>query len=95
MTDSRRLTPQAAAMLAADPGPYLSCEACFQLLDRYVEGVLDSSPPAASDPQLAAMPAHLASCAACREEAATVLLLVAEDRGVDGEARLAQLGMSG
>jgi hypothetical protein len=42
---------------------------------------------------LAAMPAHLASCAACREEAATVLLLVAEDRGVDGQALLSQLGV--
>ena len=93
MTDSRRLTPQAAAMLAADPGPYLSCEACFQLLDRYVEGVLDDGAEQASDLQLAAMPPHLASCAACREEAATVLLLVAEDNGVDGEARLAELGL--
>ena len=86
MTDSRRLTPRAAAMLAADPGPYLSCEACFELLDRYVERVLDGTSPIASDLELAAMPAHLASCAACREEAATMLLLVAEDRGVDGPA---------
>jgi hypothetical protein len=95
MTSSRRLTLQAAAMLAADPGPYLSCEACFRLLDRYVEDVLAGANGASSDPELAAMPAHLASCAACREEAATVLLLVAEDRGVDGEARLAQLGLLG
>ena len=95
MTDSRQLTPQAAAMLAADPGPYLSCEACFRLLDRYVEGVLDDTIRETADSELAAMPAHIASCAACREEAATVLLLVAEDRGLDGEARLAELGMFG
>jgi hypothetical protein len=78
-------------MLASDPGPYLSCEACFRLLDQYVEGVLAGGSPAASDSELAAMPAHIASCAACREEAATVLLLVAEDRGRDGEALLSQL----
>ena len=94
MTGSRRLTPQAAAMLAADPGPYLSCEACFQWLDRFVEGVLDGGVPAATEPELAAMPAHLASCAACQEEAATVLLLVAEDRGADGDALLAELGLA-
>lgn len=87
-----RLTPRAAAMLASDPGPYLSCETCFRLLDQYVEGVLDSEAPGAADPELAAMPAHLASCAACREEAATVLLLVADDRGLDGEALLGRLG---
>jgi bacterioferritin-associated ferredoxin len=93
MTDqlgnNSRLTPRAAAMLASDPGPYLSCEACFRLLDQYVEDVVDNGRRVATDPELAAMPAHLASCAACREEAATVLLLVAEDRGVDGEALLA------
>jgi hypothetical protein len=97
MTDqlgnNSRLTPRAAAMLASDPGPYLSCEACFRLLDQYVEDLLDSGVRAAADPELAAMPAHLASCAACREEAATVLLLVAEDRGLDGEAFVAGLGI--
>jgi hypothetical protein len=95
MTDQRgnssRLTARAAAMLASDPGPYLSCEACFRLLDQYVEGVVDGRPAMRTDPELAAMPAHLASCAACREEAATVLLLVAEDRGLDGAALLAGL----
>jgi hypothetical protein len=94
MTASRRLTPEAAARLAADPGPYLSCEACFELLDRYAENALDRSAFLPTDPELAAMPTHLASCAACREEAATVLLLLAEDRGLDGDARLAELGLS-
>ena len=89
-----RLTPRAAAMLASDPGPYLSCDACFRLLDQHVEDVLDNGARASTDPELAAMPAHLASCAACREEAATVLLLVAEDRGLDGAALLTELDVT-
>ncbi len=94
MSEARRLTRPAARMLASDPGPYLSCEECFRLLDRHVEGVLDGRPADATDPELAAMPAHLASCAACRDEAETVLLLAAEDRGLDGGALLDQLALS-
>jgi bacterioferritin-associated ferredoxin len=73
-------------MLTSDPGPYLSCETCFRLLDQYVEDALGVGTTAATDPELAAMPGHLASCAACREEAETLLQLVAEDHGLDAEA---------
>ena len=44
-----------------DPG----CEACFALLDRYADAVLDGRPAAELFPEVAA---HLLDCAACRED---------------------------
>ena len=81
MTD-RPLTTDALRMLTTDPGPWLSCDDCFRLVDRYVEALLsDAAEP--TPPELAAMPAHLSGCSACAEEAATLLLLAATDEGVD------------
>lgn len=76
------LPPEALRRLTTDPGPWLSCDDCFRLVDRYVDGLLVSAEPP-SDPELAAMPAHLAGCSACSEEARTLLLLAAEDSGMD------------
>ena len=64
------------------PGPWLSCDDCFRLVDRYVEALLaGTTEPFPSD--LGAMPAHLSGCSACRDEATTLLLLAATDTGVD------------
>jgi hypothetical protein len=68
--------------LTTDPGPWLSCDDCFRLVDRYVEALLAGAAPE-TDSRLAAMPAHLAGCAACSEEATTLLLLAAADAGLD------------
>ena len=43
------------------------------------------------DAELAAMPAHLAGCSACAEEATTLLLLAAEEAGIDPDAALRRL----
>jgi len=61
MTDHDRLI---AALLGPD-GPELTCEECFEQLDRYVDVTL-----AAADPDLAVpgMRAHLEGCPACRED---------------------------
>ena len=80
MTD-RPLSTQALRTLTTDPGPWLSCDDCFRLVDRYVEDLLTETPE--PDPELAAMPAHLSGCSACREEAATLLVLAAIDAGID------------
>jgi hypothetical protein len=78
----RPLPPAALRQLTTDPGPWLSCDDCFRLVDRYVEGLLaDGAHP--DHPDLAAMPAHLVGCSACSEEAATLVLLAAADAGVD------------
>jgi hypothetical protein len=48
------------------PGrPEVTCDECFDLLDRYVELELEPRDPDASLP---GMRAHLDGCPACREE---------------------------
>ena len=80
------LTPQAARRLTLDTEPYLSCDDCFDLVDRYVEALL-SDP----DHDLPAMRIHLAGCAACAEEARSLVGLVAEQDGLDPAAALRRL----
>jgi hypothetical protein len=92
MTD-RPLKPEALRMLTTDPGPWLSCDDCFRLVDRYVERLLSAAadPP---DQDLAAMPAHLSGCSACREEASTLLVLAATEAGADPAEALYRLRTS-
>ncbi len=91
MTAADRPLPTGALRrLTSDPGPWLSCDDCFRLVDRYVEELLaDSSEP--PDPELATMPAHLSGCPACDEEATTLLLLAAGEAGIDPERALERL----
>jgi hypothetical protein len=91
MTAADRPLPTVALRrLTTDPGPWLSCDDCFRLVDRYVEGLLiEGTEPLSVE--LAAMPAHLSGCSACSEEAATLLLLAATDAGIDPAAALRRL----
>lgn len=76
---SRELTAEAARLLTLSTEPWLSCEDCFELMDLYVETML-------ADPdtdQLPEMRVHLDGCAACAEEAESLLVLVAEQDGLD------------
>jgi hypothetical protein len=86
----RPLSSEALHLLTTDPGPWLSCDDCFRLVDRYVEVLLadQAEPPAG---ELAAMPAHLSGCSACAEEATTLLLLAAADEGLDPAPALQRL----
>jgi hypothetical protein len=81
------LSPQAARRLTLDTEPYLSCDDCFNLVDGYVEALL-----ADPDHDLPAMRAHLAGCAACAEEARSLVLLVAGQDGLDPAPALRRLG---
>ena len=78
----RPLATDAVRRLTIDPGPWLSCDDCFRLVDRYVEALLTTGEEPTS-PELAAMPSHLSGCSACSEEATTLLLLAATDLGID------------
>lgn len=72
-----------AALLG--PGePELSCEDCFELLDRYVDVTL-----AAGDADLAVpgMRAHLIGCPACHDDFDSVLAFAAEVGDVGPPAR--------
>jgi hypothetical protein len=52
------------ALLGPD-GPELTCEACFEELDRYVDLQLAGADAEAAVP---GMSAHLAGCPACRDD---------------------------
>jgi len=89
--ESRPLTPEAARLLTLSTEPWVSCDECFELVDVYVERLLD-------DPATAAMPgllAHLWGCAACAEEAESLLLLVARQDGRDPGPAVARLRAPG
>jgi hypothetical protein len=60
--------------LLGPAGPELSCEACFEHVDRYVELELAGADAEAAMPGMAA---HLTGCPACAEEHATLRELVA------------------
>jgi hypothetical protein len=86
----RPLSTDALRLLTTDPGPWLSCDDCFRLVDRYVDVLLSGGAEPISA-ELAAMPAHLSGCSACAEEATTLLLLAAGDVQVDPAQALRRL----
>ena len=53
------------ARLLGPAGPELTCEACFEHLDRYVELERAGADPNAAVPGMAA---HLEGCPACAED---------------------------
>jgi hypothetical protein len=53
------------ARLIGPPGPELTCEQCFDQLDRYVELELAGSD---ADAAIPGMDAHLEGCPACAED---------------------------
>jgi predicted anti-sigma-YlaC factor YlaD len=57
-------------------GPELGCDACFEMLDRYVELELAGGDAEAAVP---GMHAHLDGCPACREEHESLRALVASE----------------
>lgn len=78
--------------------PYLSCEECFDLMDRFVETMLADRGPSIGGAagsidviRFASMQAHLAGCPACAEETATLVELAAADSGVDPARALRSL----
>jgi hypothetical protein len=56
-------------------GPELTCEACFEHVDRFVERELRDS-AAAAEAAVPGMSAHLDGCPACAEEHAVLRSLV-------------------
>lgn len=64
------------ARLLGPAGPELSCDECFEQIDRYVE--LEAA-GADADALVAGMRAHLEGCEACREEHIALLALVQDE----------------
>ena len=63
--------------LLGPEGPEVTCEQCFELLDRYVELELSG---ARADEQVPGMRAHLDGCSACDEDHGSLLAYVSAAR---------------
>lgn len=73
---SERQDPQPAELiggLLGPAGPELSCEQCFEQLDRYVELELAG---ADADAAVPGMRSHLHGCPACEEDHRSLLAFV-------------------
>ena len=81
MNESEPAHEQLLARLLGPAGPELTCEECFEMLDRYVELELAS---ADADSDVPGMRAHLDGCPACSEEHASLKALIetSPERGV-------------
>jgi anti-sigma factor RsiW len=62
------------ARVLGPAGPEVSCETCFEELDRYVELELSGADAEAAVPGMAA---HLEGCPACAEDHAALRALLA------------------
>jgi hypothetical protein len=65
------------ALLGPD-GPELTCDECFEQLDRYVELELAGEAP---DDAVPGLREHLEGCAACREDHESLRDLLEAERG--------------
>lgn len=82
----RQLDREAARLLVLETGEWLSCDDCFEQVDTAVEDVVLRRTGLTP-----AFRAHLQGCPACREEAATLAALVAQDSGQDATTALRRL----
>lgn len=73
----RRLGDELVARLLGAGEPELSCEECFEALDRYVELRLAR---ADADAAIPGMRAHLRGCGACAEEHQLLERFLAHER---------------
>jgi predicted anti-sigma-YlaC factor YlaD len=71
------MTDELMRRLLGPPGPEVTCETCFEELDRYVELELAGADAEATVP---GMHAHLDGCPACREEHDSLLELARDVR---------------
>jgi len=70
-------------MLVGPPGPELTCEQCFEELDRYVELQLAG---ALADADIPGVRAHLQGCPACAEDYESLLEFAALQRSAPADA---------
>lgn len=77
MNQTSQSDGEALRRLLGPADPELSCDDCFEQLDRYVELELSGDD---ADRVIAGMRAHLEGCQACREEHLTVRALVQAER---------------
>ena len=77
MTDDRTIERRKLIAALLGPGePELTCEECFEQLDRYVDTALAGADPDAAVP---GMRAHLAGCPACLEDHDSLVAFLGSD----------------
>ena len=77
MTERRRSERERLELLLGPEGPELTCEECFEQLDRYVELEVGGADAEAAVP---GMRAHLQGCPACAEDHRSLRALVSSER---------------
>lgn len=70
MSDHTPTHDELIAALLGPPGPELTCEECFEQLDRYVDVELAGADP---DRAVPGMRAHLIGCPACADDHESLL----------------------
>ena len=70
MSDHAPAQDALIAALLGPPGPELTCEQCFEQLDRYVDVELAGADPERAVP---GMRAHLIGCPACADDHESLL----------------------
>lgn len=81
MTDARTIERRRlVAALLGPAEPELTCEQCFEHLDRYVDVALAGADPDAAVPGMAA---HLVGCPACAEDHDSLLEYVRHGHAAD------------
>jgi hypothetical protein len=78
MQGNRRDLQGLVARVVGPAGPELTCEQCFEQLDRYVELELAGE---RADEKVPGMRAHLQGCPACGEDHESLLTFVAQQGG--------------
>ncbi|MGH3211263.1 MAG: hypothetical protein ACRDPY_34800 [Streptosporangiaceae bacterium] len=81
-----RLTTEAVRRLTTSTEPWMSCDDCFDEIDRYIDSLL-----AGSGHGSLRLRAHLTGCGACFEEAWSLLLLAAAEQGTDPRQALTRM----
>ncbi len=74
MTEPARTDERLVAGLLGPPGPELTCEECFDLLDVYVDSEVSGEN---ADERVPGMREHLSGCPACAEEHGSLKQLLA------------------
>lgn len=82
-SDHTPLTPAQVERLTADPEPWLSCDDCFDQIDGYVDNLIGGV-PGLDEP----LRVHLLNCPACREEAESLISVIAESDDISADTPL-------
>lgn len=77
-------TPKGLEKVLGPSGYEVSCDRCFELLDRYVDLELEGND---ADASLPGMQAHLAGCPACQEDYQSLRAFVGGDATDPSSAR--------